>query len=335
MAAVATEGHASAEVLLEQGGRDASLLHRFTDGIAAGHASAPSGNGAAFLAWIEQLAAADAQRREWSRQLPHLERRSRAQRVRRLPDGAQDVLYDLAAPLTAFLQRGRVTEANIAANRYVDIAPQGASGWAALPLFLSLRAAEAGDTALSEAVLAPSPPRLVVIGGLSGTGKSTVARLLGVRLGRGAGARVLRSDVFRKRLAGLAPETRLPPAHYTRRSDEETYEALFESAYDHLACGSAVILDGVFLSRSERDVAEALAYRLDVPFTGIWLEAPERDRIARVAARSGDASDATPEVVREQSRLSIGELSGWHRMRVNRPLELIVAAARAVLERRR
>ncbi|TGX54150.1 aminoglycoside phosphotransferase [Sphingomonas gei] len=335
MAAVAAKGNASAEMLLEQGGLDASLLHRFTDGIASGHASAPSADGAAFLSRIEPLTAIETQRREWSRQLANLERRSRAQRVRRLPDGAQDTLFDLAAHLTGLLRRRLPIEANIVANRYVDIVPQGASGWAALPLFLSLHAAEAGDTALAEAVLAPSPPRLVVIGGLSGTGKSTLARLVGARLGRGAGARVLRSDVFRKRLAGLAPETRLPPAHYTRHSDEETYEALFESAYDHLACGGSVILDGVFLSRSERDVAEALAYRLDVPFTGIWLEAPERDRIARVAARSGDASDATPEVVREQSRLSIGELSGWHRMRVNRPLDVIVAAARAVLERRR
>jgi cobalamin-dependent methionine synthase I len=77
---------------------------------------------------------------------------------------------------------------------------------------------------------------------------------------------VLRSDVFRKRLAGLHPETRLAPAHYTRRSDQETYEALFESADDHLACGNCEILDAVFMSRSERDVAESLAHRARLPF---------------------------------------------------------------------
>jgi predicted kinase len=203
-----------------------------------------------------------------------------------------------------------------------------------LPLFVSLGATATGDAALAEAALAPAAPRLVAIGGLSGTGKSSLARLLGWRVGRTPGARVLRSDVFRKRLAGLAPEMRIPPAHYTRHSDEETYEAMFESADDHIACGNSVILDAVFMSRSERDVAEAIALRRRVPFTGIWLEAPERDRIARVSARDGDASDATVEVVREQSRLSVGELAGWHRMRVNRPLDLIIPAARAVLDRR-
>ncbi|AQR73672.1 AAA family ATPase [Sphingomonas sp. LM7] len=336
MAAAAATGSASLETLLAEGGLDVSALHRLADMLVSSHAAAATGPGAGFLARIEQLAASDSQRRELPRQLPHLQRRAGGKRVRQLPSGTpQDILYDLAGRLAELAQRGLATEANIVANRYLDLAPQGATGWATLPLFLSLRAAEAGDTALADAALAPSLPRLVAIGGLSGTGKSTLSRLLGARLGRSPGARVLRSDVFRKRLAGLAPETRLPPAHYTRHSDEKTYEALFESAYDHLACGSSVILDAVFISRSERDVAEALAYRLDVPFTGIWLEAPERDRIARVAARNGDASDATPEVVREQSRLSIGELSGWHRMRVNRPLALIIPAARAVLERRR
>ena len=149
------------------------------------------------------------------------------------------------------------------------------------------------------------------------------------------GARVLRSDVFRKRLAGVSPETRLPPRHYTPRNDAETYEALFESADDHLACGNSVILDAVFMSRSERDVAEMIAMRRRVPFVGIWLEAPERDRIARVLARENDASDAGPDVVHEQSRRPVGDVGWWNRIRANRPIELIVAAARAAIERAR
>ncbi|MDV3455661.1 AAA family ATPase [Sphingomonas sp. HF-S4] len=319
---------ASLDIRLEQGGLDASALHAFTDALASAHARAPVGDGRIFLAALQKLAASDAQRREIERQRDNLQRRGTARRVRQLADAPADILFDLAGTLATLIRQARTGEANILANRYLDIAPQGATGWSLLPLFVSLRA---GD----DAALAPAPPHLVAVGGLSGTGKSTLSRLLGARLGRAPGARVLRSDVFRKRLAGLAPETRLPPAHYTRHSDEETYEALFESADDHLSCGSSVILDAVFMSRSERDVAEAIAFRRGVPFTGLWLEAPERDRIARVSARQSDASDATPEVVREQSRRSVGELSSWHRMRVNRPIDLIVPAARGVLDRRR
>jgi uncharacterized protein len=318
---------------LAQGGLDVAALHALADSAGESHQGAPRADAAAFRARLAQLALSPAQRDELARHAPHIGRRASAGRIRML-EGTQagDVLFDLAARLAPLLRQGLAVEANIVANRYLDRWPQGATGWALLPLYLSLHEP---DPVLAARPLVPSPPRLVAIGGLSGTGKSSLSRLLAWRLGRSPGARVLRSDVFRKRLAGRAPEERLPPSHYTPRSDAETYEAMFESADDHLACGSAVILDAVFTSRSERDVAEALAQRDRVPFTGIWLEAPERDRIARVTARTGDASDATAQVVREQSRRSVGELGGWHRIRVNRPIETIVAAARAALERAR
>lgn len=314
-------------------GLEVSALHRTADRIATSHAAASKGDGAAFLRALAGSLGSEFQREEFARNRPHLERRGRAGHVRRLRDDApQDILFDLAAPLAELAHDGHLSAANMLANRYLDMRPQGATGWAQLPLFVSLHAAALGDVALAEAMLAPRPPRLLVIGGLSGSGKSTLARLLGHRLGRGIGARVLRSDVFRKRLAGLDPETPLPPAHYTRQSDRDTYEAMFESADDHLACGSSVVLEAVFMSRSERDVAEAIALKARVPFTGIWLEAPERDRIARVVARTGDASDATEQVVREQSRRSLGEIH-WHRIRTNRPIGTIVAAARGALDR--
>lgn len=316
------------EALIERPGLDVPALYAAADRIAEAHAAAPRADGAAFRQALAGLAGAG-QRGELARQTASLARRGDAGRVRQIGGAPKDILFDLAHALAALLRHGRAADANLLANRYLDIRPQGATGWALLPLFLALRAE---DAELAEAMLAPAPPRLLVVAGLSGTGKSTLAGLLGHRLGRGAGARVLRSDVFRKRLMGLAPEQRLPAAHYTRRSDAETYEAMFESADDHLSCGGSVILDGVFMSRSERDVAEAIALRARVPFTGIWLEAPERDRIARVSARIGDASDATEAVVREQSRRGVGEIH-WHRIRTNRPTPLIVAAVRAALAR--
>ncbi|MES2987215.1 MAG: AAA family ATPase [Pseudomonadota bacterium] len=330
MAAAAAQREASLAALLGEGGLDAAAIQALADAIGHEHAATPRADGKAFLQLVEAAAHTPDQRRELGHHRAQLDRRITAGRIRALDTGDEDILHDLAMPLAALVGLGRTAEANLLANRYLDVKPQGATGWALLPLYLSLRAS---DTGLADAILAPSPPRLVAIGGLSGTGKSTLARLIGNRIGRAPGGRVLRSDVFRKRLAGVPPETRLPSAHYTRLNDQDTYQALFESADDHLACGNSVILDAVFMSRSERDVAAALAHRRRVPFTGIWLEAPERDRLARVAARSGDASDANVEVAREQSRRSVGVLAEWHRIRVNRPIELIVAAARAALDR--
>lgn len=331
-------------LLSEVAGRrdlDTPLLLRLADAIAAMHAAAPVVKSAASIPTPLPEQAA-----ELPRHLARLTTRVRTGRVRyghgaltldhiALEDGGPvpfggsgeplDILFDLAALLADLWQRGLTTQANIVANRYVDVAPQGASGWALLPLFLSIHARDA-------ALLAPSPPRLVAVGGLSGTGKSTISRHIGAMMGRAPGARVLRSDVFRKRTAGLPPEARLPPSFYTAASDQDTWEAMFESADDHLACGTSVILDAVFMRRSERDVAEMLAAKARVPFTGLWLEAPERDRVTRVASRSGDASDAGIDVVREQSRRSVGELH-WHRMRVNRPLDTVLPAVRAVLDR--
>ncbi len=324
--AAAAQDRPSFEALIA-GSLDAGGLRALADRIGTAHEAAPLADPRPFRMRLEALATTAAQRAELTRLADHIERRGDAGRVRALSDGPADVLFDLALPLLETLRAGMPLEANLLANRYLDVLPQGATGWALLPLYLALQAGAEGD-----ALLESAPPRLVVIAGLSGTGKSLLAGLIGHRIGRVPGARVLRSDVFRKRVMGLPPETRLPPRHYTPQSDEETYEALFESADDHLACASSVILDGTFLRRSERDVVEAIALRNRVPFTGIWLEAPERERIARVEARSGDASDATAAVVRAQSRLNVGEIH-WHRIRTNRPQPLIVAAARAALDR--
>lgn len=332
MAASAATRDLTYSTLVGPDGLTTYALYALADQILAQHHAAPVSDIAAFEAQLIAAATSPNQQQERVRFHALIRKRGAANRVRILNGVPQDTLFDLAETLAILIASARGDEAVMLANRYFDIAPQGPASWALLPLYVSIHLA----APKSEEALRPARPRLIAIGGHSGAGKSTLARLLSNRAGRAPGARVLRSDVFRKRLMGLPPEERLPPSHYTRQSDLDCYTAMFESAYDHLNHGNSVILDAVFLNRSEREVAAAMAERCRIPFTAIWLDVPERDRITRVRARevgASDASDATVEVVHAQSRRSVGELASWHRIRANRPIETIIAAARTALDR--
>ena len=81
-----------------------------------------------------------------------------------------------------------------------------------------------------------------------------------------------------------------------------------------LRAGHSVVLDAVFAKPEERQAAEALARKVGVPFEGLWLDVPKDVAQARVAARKGDASDATPAVVERQFGY---ELGGDHWRRVD------------------
>jgi uncharacterized protein len=228
-----------------------------------------------------------------------------------------DVLYDLAFLLMDLLHRGDVAGASLVANRYLDVGGDE-SGLALLPLFISVRAAirahvsvaqgkseeAAAYLTLAASVLCPAAPRLLAVGGVSGSGKSTLAAALAPHFPPMPGARVLRSDVLRKRLAGLAPETRLPESAYTREASARVYAHMLMLAEAGLHAGGCMILDAAFLKRAERDAAAALAAGFGVAFKGLWLDAPDDVLEARLAARSLDASDAGIEVLRAQRRFS-------------------------------
>jgi aminoglycoside phosphotransferase family enzyme/predicted kinase len=238
-----------------------------------------------------------------------------------------DVLYDIAFLLMDLVHRGRRDCANAVLNRYlwrsgrdIDLA-----GLVALPLFLGLRASvralvtadrlrqagadadrDQGEAAarayLSTALafLEPQPARIVAVGGLSGTGKSTLAASLASDLGPAPGAVHLRSDLERKTMFHVDETVRLGPDAYTTAASSRVYGALLHKAGLVASAGHAVIVDAVFARPDERDAIEAAARTAGVPFQGLWLTAPRETLLARVAARTNDASDATPEVVEQQ-----------------------------------
>jgi hypothetical protein len=241
-----------------------------------------------------------------------------------------DVWYDLAFLLMDLLARRLAIAANALCNHYL-LRTSDVGGLPLLPLFLSTRAAVRAKTSLASAALEAGgarrrefesraaeylalaercaevkPGRLVAIGGLSGTGKSTLAAHLAPLVGSGAGAVVLRSDVLRKVLLHRDLEERLEAAAYQREVTEAVYRSLCVRAADVLAVGGAVIADATFLGEDFRGAIAGVAERAGVPFTGIWLEAPTDTLESRLRARVGDASDATVDVLRSQ----LGEDSG-------------------------
>jgi len=149
---------------------------------------------------------------------------------------------------------------------------------------------------------------VLAIGGLPGTGKSTVARALAPEIGPTPGAVVVRSDEIRKRMNGVAPETRLPEAAYAPEASRAVFAALAEAIGIVAAAGHAAIADAVYLKPEQRtDVARAAGH---ARFLGIWLTAPVAELEARIAARRGDASDADIMVLHRAAAADPGPM-GW------------------------
>jgi aminoglycoside phosphotransferase family enzyme/predicted kinase len=243
-----------------------------------------------------------------------------------------DVLYDLAFLLMDLAFRGRLVAANRALNGWLDEAARGLAdgllfeGLSLLPLFQSVRAAvrvhvalHQGQDAAARAYLDAAarhlqvePPRLVAVGGRSGSGKSTYARQIAPGLGGAPGAVVLRSDEIRKRLWKRGPLDRLPSEAYTPQEGVRVYAAMIEAARNCLAAGRAVVLDAAFLKPAERAVAERLGAEAGVAFEGFWMDAPAEVLRNRVENRRGDASDADAAVLERQLAIETGEI-GWRR----------------------
>jgi hypothetical protein len=255
---------------------------------------------------------------------------------------AGDVLYDLSFLLMDLIERGMRPAANIVLNRYLRQTrhPDDFAGLAALPLFLSLRAAirakvmaaqamragiritpgladQARDYfALALRALRPPAPRLIAVGGLSGTGKSQLAVALAPGLLPEPGAVVLRTDIERKVMLGVAETSRLPPSAYSSDVTDRVYARVGDAAQRIAGAGHCVIVDAVFAKPEERNAIAAVARSAGVQFDGLFLAADLNTRLERVGDRVMDASDAGPAVAREQESFDIGPLD-WARIDAN------------------
>jgi uncharacterized protein len=178
--------------------------------------------------------------------------------------------------------------------------------------------------------LAPEPPRLVAVGGLSGTGKSTLAAAIAHLLGSPPGALHLRSDVERKLLHGVAETCRLEAAAYSQATTQKVYDALMRKTALAFAAGRSVIIDAVFSGPEERQAVEKVARDAQCSFLGIWLSAPTDLLFQRVAARSGDASDADCAVVQQQLAYDTGTVN-WRAIDTRGSLATVRADAEILI----
>jgi uncharacterized protein len=244
------------------------------------------------------------------------------------------VLYDLAFLLMDLVERRLQPAANVVLNRYLAETrrAEDLDALTTLPFLMSMRAAirakvtaaraavapgsdraaiEKSATAyfeLAAALIAPQPPMLVAVGGLSGTGKSVLARALAPDLMPAPGAVVLRSDVERKALFGGGETEHLPPDAYTADVTARTYAALVDKARRVTAAGHSAVVDAVFASPAERAAIAAIATENNVAFRGLFLTADLATRVARVGHRAGDASDADAMIAARQESYALGPM---------------------------
>jgi aminoglycoside phosphotransferase family enzyme/predicted kinase len=257
-----------------------------------------------------------------------------------------DVWADLAFFIMDLLFRGLEEEAALVWNHYLQ-ETDDFEGFRLLDLYVSYRAAirariscleiESAETeearmsleaaageyiSLALRSLEPHRRKIIAVGGLAGTGKSTLSSLLAQQLQ----AVHVRSDAVRKHLCGVPTNKKAPQAAYSEEMNKRTYRGMLERAYKVLEANRTVILDAVYHSSEWREEVEALAEEMSIPFVGLWCEVSPKVAQERVRMRIGDISDADESVVALQQQYDLGVLE-WHRIDTSRHEQQSVAAA--------
>lgn len=233
-----------------------------------------------------------------------------------------DVMFDIAYIIMDLTVQGRKDLAAAFLSHYVEQTGDW-KGLQVLPLYVSRQSYVRGkvtsfllnDPSVSEqekqkaaataapyytlawSYVQPQQGRLLVMSGLSGSGKSTVAR----QLSRDLGAIHLRSDAVRKHLGGIPVNQRGDDSLYTPAMSHKTYDRLTELGVLLASQGYTVVLDAKFDRAAARQGAIAQARAQNIPFTLVHCTAPADVLRQRVQDRQGDIADATVAVLAQQT----------------------------------
>ncbi len=167
------------------------------------------------------------------------------------------------------------------------------------------RAKEHFDLALSYAAR-PNKPALFLVGGLTGTGKSHLAKNLAPRLG----ARVIRTDVLRKKLSSQPIEKdhkeNFGKGIYSPEMSQKTYQIALTKAEETLLQGTYVLIDATFQRRTDRQAAFSMAERLGADFLFLECRCPEniiKNRLEDRELQKEDVSDADWKIYLKQKEV--------------------------------
>jgi aminoglycoside phosphotransferase family enzyme/predicted kinase len=232
-----------------------------------------------------------------------------------------DVMFDVAYIVMDFDARNRPDLSNLFLNTYLEQTGDW-EGLQVLPLYLSrqsyVRAKVTSflldDPSIPEAVKQESKEtasryyqlawdytrektgKLMVMSGLSGSGKSTTARTLA----RQSGAIQIRSDAVRKHLGGVALDAAGDAALYSPEMTQKTYDRLLELGIKLASQGYSVILDAKYDRQALRSQVIEQAQAHGIPLEILHCTAPDDVLRDRVQQRQGDISDATTDVLANQ-----------------------------------
>jgi len=239
-----------------------------------------------------------------------------------------DPVADMAFPVMDFAYHGRRDLADAFVAAYFG-ATGDEAGRALLPLYSAYRATVRGSVEglkLAEKEVAAAErrvelqkarahwllalgfleepgrrPTLVLVGGLPGTGKSTLARGLVSR----ANFELIRADVVRKELAGLPSAAPSPPEArarlYSPEANERTYAECLRRTEALLFEGKRVLVDATFREEKHRQAFLDMAARWAVPALFLVTHADPETVRQRLQQRTGDASDADWQIFQQMA----------------------------------